>query len=403
MGSPRTSVIVPTFNRAALLSRTLESLCSQTDHAAPFEVIVSDDGSDDETAAIAKTFGPRLDLQYVYARDSGHRVAAARNAAARAASGTRYAFLDSGTIAAPEFISGHELLDDDSANSTAIIGRTLGYGATRLRPEVIGASGDRSASPMIDWRYAKEALRDVRETFTPLRPGPIGVHAPWRLCWSCNMSLDAAAFWADAGGFDNGYVGWGLEDTDFAYRMHLAGVRFAWSERALALEHPHERGASSLRDAERNVEYFLSKPIGSDAELYVWARRHSIDVTAAFERLIAWSAQLPGEYRNDADRSVSPVSSWRPAAATRLYLGSTPPGSDWVRVYPFDEAATFPDDNAAGVARIGMYLPFPDKAFDLAMVSAEYRPVWSEWGTAIANELNRVARNVTFEFETSAP
>ncbi len=54
----RISVLVPTYNRAKFLPASLESILSQT--VAPFEVILVDDGSTDETAKIVRQYGDRL-------------------------------------------------------------------------------------------------------------------------------------------------------------------------------------------------------------------------------------------------------------------------------------------------------------------------------------------------------
>ncbi|WP_428266486.1 glycosyltransferase family 2 protein [Haliangium sp.] len=57
--SPSTvSVIIPTYNRAAFLERALRSVLSQA--RADDEVIVVDDGSDDETPHILRSFGERI-------------------------------------------------------------------------------------------------------------------------------------------------------------------------------------------------------------------------------------------------------------------------------------------------------------------------------------------------------
>lgn len=49
---PLVSVVIPTYNRSALLRRTLESLTLQALPAAQFEVIVADDGSSDDTCSV---------------------------------------------------------------------------------------------------------------------------------------------------------------------------------------------------------------------------------------------------------------------------------------------------------------------------------------------------------------
>jgi glycosyltransferase involved in cell wall biosynthesis len=90
--APRVSVVIPTFNRARDIGRCLESLCAQT--YRDFEVLVCDDGSKDETAAIVARFNTRLDLHYHWAENFGGP-ARPRNIGISLARGEYVAFLDS--------------------------------------------------------------------------------------------------------------------------------------------------------------------------------------------------------------------------------------------------------------------------------------------------------------------
>jgi glycosyltransferase involved in cell wall biosynthesis len=81
------AVVIPAYNRARLVAAALESVLGQT--RAPAEIIVVDDGSTDDTAAVAQSFGANV------LRQSNAGVSAARNAGVRIAASPWIAFLDS--------------------------------------------------------------------------------------------------------------------------------------------------------------------------------------------------------------------------------------------------------------------------------------------------------------------
>ena len=95
----RVSVVIPTYNRAAFLPDALESAFAQT--YRDFELIVVDDGSDDDTAQVVARFGDRLR----YLRQEHRGVSAARNAGLAAATAPYLAFLDSDDLWAPEMLA----------------------------------------------------------------------------------------------------------------------------------------------------------------------------------------------------------------------------------------------------------------------------------------------------------
>lgn len=85
----KVSVIIPTYNRAGTIVRTVESVLAQT--VPPSEVIVVDDGSTDDTAATLDRFLGRIRIL----RQANQGASAARNTGIRAAEGDLIAFLDS--------------------------------------------------------------------------------------------------------------------------------------------------------------------------------------------------------------------------------------------------------------------------------------------------------------------
>jgi glycosyltransferase involved in cell wall biosynthesis len=93
------TVIIPTYNRAHLIGRALESVSQQT--LAPGEVIVVDDGSEDTTRDIIREEYPGVTCLH----QANRGVSAARNAGIRAACGQFIAFLDSDDAWMPEKLS----------------------------------------------------------------------------------------------------------------------------------------------------------------------------------------------------------------------------------------------------------------------------------------------------------
>src|SRR5690606_6206557 len=88
--TPFFSVVVPTYNRAHLIAPTIRSVLSQT--CPDLELLVVDDGSTDDTAAVVRAIGdPRLKYLPVSNRERG----AARNFGLGRATGEYVVFLDS--------------------------------------------------------------------------------------------------------------------------------------------------------------------------------------------------------------------------------------------------------------------------------------------------------------------
>jgi GT2 family glycosyltransferase len=83
------SVVIPTYNREQILGRAIESALRQT--YPSLQVVVADDGSSDQTRAVAESYGARV--TYVHQTNAG--VSAARNLGLRHARGELIAFLDS--------------------------------------------------------------------------------------------------------------------------------------------------------------------------------------------------------------------------------------------------------------------------------------------------------------------
>ena len=107
MTETRLSFVIPARNEEALIAEAMEAVLSSIAHASkvarddlwlpatPYEVIVSDDGSEDSTASIVSGFA-KAGVRMVHC--NGRTCAAARNAGATASSGRILCFVDADTI-----------------------------------------------------------------------------------------------------------------------------------------------------------------------------------------------------------------------------------------------------------------------------------------------------------------
>ncbi len=86
------SVVIPVFNGARYVGEAIESVLAQT--CRPAEIIVSDDGSTDDTAAVVRRFGDPV--RYHCATNGG--AGAARNRGVALARGDFLAFLDADDV-----------------------------------------------------------------------------------------------------------------------------------------------------------------------------------------------------------------------------------------------------------------------------------------------------------------
>lgn len=214
----RTTLIATTYEWPAALDLVLESVTGQ--NLLPAEVIVADDGSGERTAAVVRTFSERFAalgvvFRHVWHPDDGFRAAAIRNRALAAAAGDYILLIDGDCILHPNFVRSHVAFAraGQFVQGTRVLlgearaARALASRETRFSAFEQGI-GNRANALSLGW-------------LSPFVPGP---RDPLSGVRSCNMG-----FWRiDAvrvNGFDERFVGWGREDSDFVSRLMRAGVR----------------------------------------------------------------------------------------------------------------------------------------------------------------------------------
>ncbi|MGE0790379.1 MAG: glycosyltransferase [Sandaracinaceae bacterium] len=258
---PTATVVIPTYRRPARLRALLDCLTRQSPDALA-RVVVCDDGSGDETEAVARSFVDRLPLEYAWQPDLGFRAGQARNMGIERAIGDIVVFVDDDVILRPDFVAEHLAAHAGHDGSTIAIGY-------RHRTDHF-EGGIPSAA---------EILAAEREDRLLELEGPIEEHpTPWIYVYSCNFSVTRGA--AELR-FDEGFFGWGLEDTELGYRVFHAGARIveARGARVLHVEDPTPRDPfrcevralpPSYDTYVENAVYFMDKhPHDRELEAFV--------------------------------------------------------------------------------------------------------------------------------------
>ena len=115
MHNPLVSIIVCTFNRAALLEKTLESIFAQI--YSPVEILVIDDGSTDGTQELIARYGDSI--RYFWQENKG--ITASRTIGCQLAKGNYIAFQDDDDLMLPDrIVSLYEALSQNPSSVLSI-------------------------------------------------------------------------------------------------------------------------------------------------------------------------------------------------------------------------------------------------------------------------------------------
>ncbi|UXI00904.1 glycosyltransferase [Photobacterium sp. TY1-4] len=239
------SVIVPTYNRAELLSRTLKSLAEQTFHSSRYEVIVIDDGSTDQTRQVVDSFRDQINIQYHYQSDQGYRVAKARNIGIQHSTFQYMLFFDSGMYGRENLLQVHyDALSQGKGD--VLIGEALGFDAMEANNQgsIASAFDQMDREALFEYLLADAKYHDCRRHFFESVNYDLSrvLHC-WVIFWTCHASCKTQDLLA-IGGFDEHYQSWGGEDIELALRLAQQHKRLNVIEAPVAIHLPHEKNTA---------------------------------------------------------------------------------------------------------------------------------------------------------------
>lgn len=221
-------LVISTYNWPAALERVLESALAQS--VPPVEVLVADDGSGPETAAVVRRLAERagVPVHHVWQEDRGYRLARIRNLAIARSTADYLIFLDGDQVLHPEFVRDH---------------RAAARPGTVLRGSRVFLTPEATARVLETGRLPHWWSRGLRKRAAALRwPALAWLLGRWRGRGTEGHNL--ACWRRDAirvNGFEERFEGWGGEDADFVIRLLNAGVvkkRLRFAGVLFHLDHP---------------------------------------------------------------------------------------------------------------------------------------------------------------------
>ncbi len=215
LATVRASVVVPVYNRSIQLRRVLGALSNQTFPADAMEVLVCDDGSTEDIAAIVAGFGG--EPRWVHLRQQNLGPGAARNLGLVHAHGEIVALTDSDCIPCATWLE--EIVRPLADSAVGIVGGNIDYRRAEylsgqcinfLMSSSLGAGGARNPCSAVHMKYYPRAG---------------------------NMAVRRGLALA-AGGFPKASHG---EDLEFSHKVMQLGGRVAYAHQA-AVVHNERRG-----------------------------------------------------------------------------------------------------------------------------------------------------------------
>jgi glycosyltransferase involved in cell wall biosynthesis len=281
---PTISVIIPTYNRKDSLLRTLDHLSQQTYRMDRLEVVVVDDGSTDDTQAIASQPFP-FTLRYLQQKNQG--ATAARNYGAKISQSEILVFIDDDITISPETL---EAFAEKLGKMTKI----LGMGTINKRSSSVNAS---VYTPVVLTMADHSLIADDDVELD---------------CVDCNSELlackrrdffEIGMFQDPTGG--HGWPNW--DDVDFGYRAHLKGFRllgtskaiaehwdYSISNRSMACQRFYRAGRSAVWLFKRHPELQSLIPMLHDKTPLAWGQDSPLLIARKLARHIVSSPPVLG-------------------------------------------------------------------------------------------------------------
>jgi glycosyltransferase involved in cell wall biosynthesis len=220
---PEVSVIIPTFNRKNVLAETLNRISSQSFPPDKYEVIVIDDGSGDGTREFLRELKLPVAFKYLLNERNLGR-AKTRNRGIEAARGKYILMLDDDIWADKDLVKNHYRRHQRQSEAVAVVGAIL-----------VSEDVPKSVVNMYLSRHHLWCFEQMCRFADSL---------PYGFCKTASLSLPRKLI-EQAGRFNEQFIKYGGEDSEFGYRLSQRGIRMVFAREVVGY-HYHEESVQSL-------------------------------------------------------------------------------------------------------------------------------------------------------------
>jgi len=255
--SPEIALCVVTYQRPRNLALVLESIAAQRGADGKMEVVVTDDGSTDNTPQVVEEFRRRVSfpVQFITHPHITFQLSRCRNEGAAATHSPYLLFLDGDCILPPHHVATHLAKRRPGVAISGDAARMDRTTSDRITVETI-RRGDFSGFLSLQERLRLWTLDAKIRLYTlmhhPSKPRRLqgGDFSIWRQDYE------------RVNGFDENFCGWGGEDYDLGRRLRRAGVRLAsvlrWT-RSYHVWHPRDITKPDVPRQTQNANHLRRK------------------------------------------------------------------------------------------------------------------------------------------------
>lgn len=266
---PFLSVVIPTFNRRDILSKTLQGFIRQKCDKDEFEVVIVDDGSPDGTDRLVAEMIKNSSINMRYFRQGKRGPAAARNYGFKEATGEVILFTGDDCIPDESLIAEHIKSHKENPD-VAVLGGVLWHPDIPISPFMrfihIDFSPDPNQVPFLGYNHKGAQFNFLFDDLNDLS---------FDHFYTSNISIRKQRL-IEAGGFDEDFKDAVFEDIELGYRLTRKGLRIVFNKNAITY-HYHPIDLRSFAERQRRAGW---------GAVVFWEKHPELGQALGFEELI---------------------------------------------------------------------------------------------------------------------